>query len=136
MRRVTGIGGVFFKSSNPSQLQEWYRVHLGIPTIGNGGSVFQWRDRDDQRSEGHTVWGPFPDTTDYFKPSGKDFMFNYRVEDLAALLKQLKEEGVETVGEMEEYDYGKFAWIMDPEGNKIELWEPNDEEFRKVNNLR
>ena len=94
---------------------------------GEHGAVFGWRDKEKPEKEGHTAWIPFPENTDFYLPSTKDFMFNYRVENLKELLSILKEEGVEIVGEIEEYSYGKFGWIMDPEGNKIELWEPLDE---------
>ena len=125
-KRVTGLGGVFFKAANPEAIKEWYKKHLHIDS-GEYGAVFKWRDRDQPDAEGNTAWSPFPHNTTYYEPSKKDFMFNYRVENLVELLKTLGEEGVEVVGEVEEYSYGKFGWIMDPEGNKIELWEPLDE---------
>jgi predicted enzyme related to lactoylglutathione lyase len=125
MKRVTGIGGIFFKCENPKQLLEWYNKHLGIKQEGESG-IFEWKEIDKPDSIAQTVFGVFPKDTSYFKPGEKQFMFNYRVENLEELLKQLKEEGIEQVGEIEEYSYGKFGWIMDPEGNKIELWEPND----------
>lgn len=128
MKRVTGLGGVFFKSKDPKKMQEWYDKHLGIPS-GKYGSMFQWREHDKPDKVAYTAWGPFKNDTTYFNPSQKDFMFNYRVENLEELLKVLKEEGVEIVGEMETHDYGKFGWIMDPEGNKIELWEPIDDKL-------
>jgi len=134
MKRVTGIGGVFFKCQNPKNIQDWYNSHLGISPIGEG-SVFEWKQKDNTDKFGHTVWGLFQGSTKYFQPSEKDFMINYRVENLESLMDQLMKEGVESVGEIEKYDYGNFGWIMDPEGNKIELWEPNDEIFRKVNGL-
>ena len=104
-------------------MHDWYKQHLGIDAT-EYGAMFQWRDKEDSEKLGTTVWSTFKKDSKYFNPSDKDFMFNYRVENLAELLKLLKEEGVQVVGEMEEYDYGKFGWIMDPEGNKIELWEP------------
>ena len=125
-KRVTGLGGVFFKSRDPEALKHWYKEHLYIDS-GEYGALFKWRQEDKPEAEGHTAWNPFPEDTDYFQPSRKDFMFNYRVENLEELLKMLENEGVEIVGEMESYPYGKFGWIMDPEGNKIELWEPVDE---------
>lgn len=125
-KRVTGIGGVFFKSRDPEALRGWYQKHLHIES-GEYGALFKWRQHDQPEKEGATAWNPFPEDTSYYQPSKKDFMFNYRVEDLEALLALLKDEGVEIVGEIEEYPYGKFGWIMDPEGNKIELWEPPDE---------
>ncbi|HLF14987.1 MAG TPA: VOC family protein [Bacteroidota bacterium] len=125
MKRVTGIGGLFFKSKDPAALKRWYTEHLGIGH-DKYGSVFTWRDALEPHEERLTVWSPFRDDTTYFGPSAKDFMFNYRVEDLKGLLELLKQEGVTVVGEVEEYEYGRFGWIMDPEGNKIELWEPVD----------
>jgi predicted enzyme related to lactoylglutathione lyase len=123
IKRVTGLGGFFFKCENPNKIKEWYKNHLGIPT-NQYGWTFEWKD--DEGNEGATQWSPFEANTKYFSPSEKQFMLNYRVHDLEALLKVLKEEGVTIVGEMESYDYGKFGWILDPEGNKIELWEPTD----------
>jgi predicted enzyme related to lactoylglutathione lyase len=121
-KRVTGIGGVFFKSSDPKKIKEWYHKHLGIET------VFKWKELDNPSAPApaQTIWSPFKEDTNYFEPSSKPFMFNYRVENLVELLQVLKEEGVEQVGKIEEYPYGKFAWILDPEKNKIELWEPID----------
>jgi predicted enzyme related to lactoylglutathione lyase len=126
-KRVTGLGGVFFKTRDPEAIKQWYNKHLHIDS-GEYGAMFKWRSADNPDQEGVTVWSPFPADTDYYEPSKKDFMFNYRVDNLEELLEVLKEEGVEIVGEMETYSYGKFGWIMDPEGNKIELWEPLDEE--------
>ena len=121
--RVTGIGGFFFKANDPKKLNEWYRIHLGLETNDYGCS-FKWRDQND--AECITQWSPFKDDTEYFAPSKKEFMQNFRVANLELLLIQLKSEGVTVVGEMESYDYGKFGWIVDLEGNKIELWEPID----------
>ena len=126
-KRVTGIGGLFFKTKDPKSSKDWYKKHLGFNT-DDYGSTFWWKDKDDKDCS--TQWSPFKDDTTYFQPSKKDFMFNYRVEDLEALLKVLKTEGVTIVGDMETYDYGKFAWILDNEGNKIELWEPIDSAFK------
>ncbi|GAA3573158.1 VOC family protein [Snuella lapsa] len=120
-KRVTGIGGLFFKSSDPKAIKAWYKKHLGFNT-DDYGCLFRWKDNDG--NDAATQWSPFPEDTSYYEPSKKDFMFNYRVENLHELLKVLKEEGVTIVGEVEEYEYGKFGWILDPEGNKIELWEP------------
>ncbi|MFT7589947.1 MAG: putative enzyme related to lactoylglutathione lyase [Limisphaerales bacterium] len=131
MKRVTGIGGVFFKCKDSEAQKLWYEKHLGIPASQYGFS-FQWNKNEGSDSPGHTAWSPFKTDTKYFEPSQKDFMFNYRVDDLDALLKVLKEEGVEIVGEPESFEYGKFAWIMDPEGNKIELWQPFDEVYAKM----
>ena len=121
MKRVTGIGGFFFKSENPEAIRNWYRDHLGIP-VNPYGWTFEWKDQEG--NDGATQWSPFEANTKYFAPSEKQFMMNYRVDNLEALLEALKEEGVTVVGEMESHDYGKFGWILDPEGNKIELWEP------------
>ncbi len=127
MKRVTGLGGVFFKTKDPKQIKEWYEKHLDMKPDEYGFS-FKWKelDKPDAEEPAVTAWSPFKEDTTYFSPSEKPFMFNYRVENLVELLKVLKEEGVQIVGEMQEYPYGKFGWIMDPEGNKIELWEPKD----------
>ncbi len=125
MKRVTGIGGIFFKSKDPEKTKAWYEKHLGIESGEHGGG-FNWREAEDPSKEGFTAWSVFPGESTYFGPSEKEFMFNYRVENLELLLEELKKEGVEIVGEMESYSYGKFGWIMDPEGRKIELWEPGE----------
>jgi predicted enzyme related to lactoylglutathione lyase len=128
-KRVTGIGGIFFKSEDPSQLNSWYARHLGME-VSEWGTVFKWRELEgDAKVPAQTVWNPFKASTNYFSPSEKPFMINYRVEDLAGLLEALRSEGVTIIGEMQEFSYGKFGWIMDPEGNKIELWEPVDDGF-------
>ena len=124
MKRVTGIGGIFFKSDDPDKLREWYHSHLGIESEQESGAVFKWRKADDSRSERYTVWSAFPSGTDYSAPSEKSFMINFQVENLDELLEQLKSEGVEVDPRVETYEYGRFGWIMDPEGNRIELWEP------------
>lgn len=130
MKRVTGLGGVFFKTTDPKKMKEWYGKHLGLP-VDEYGASFRWIDINDKEAKAPalTAWSPFKDDTTYFAPSEKPFMFNYRVENLVELLRVLKEEGVQIVGEIQEYPYGKFGWIMDPEGNKIELWEPKDDGF-------
>lgn len=128
MKRVTGIGGMFFKSEDPDGQKEWYKKHLGLPT-DQYGWTFWWRDEHGNKCT--TQWSPMSADTTYFKPSTKPFMFNFRVDNLVKLLKVLEQEGVTIVGEMEEYNYGKFGWILDPEGNKIELWEPVDSVFEK-----
>ena len=130
MKRVTGIGGMFFKSKNPDAQKEWYKKHLGIPT-DQYGWTFWWRDENGKKCS--TQWSPMSDNSNYFAPSDKPFMFNFRVENLKELLVLLEKEGVTIVGEVEEYDYGKFGWILDPEGNKIELWEPIDQVFDQEN---
>lgn len=124
MQRVTGIGGIFFKSKNPEKLQAWYREHLGITPKPDGSVMFEWRDRDQPERVGYTVWAPFPHDTKYFDPTTTSFMINYRVADLDQLLKQLRSEGVHVEDRIEESEYGRFAWITDPEGTRMELWEP------------
>jgi predicted enzyme related to lactoylglutathione lyase len=129
MKRVTGIGGIFFKCKDQEAQKRWYEKHLGMQMNDWGGTLFWWRDADHPEKKGSTSWSTFKEDTRYLDPSEKGFMINYRVENLEELLKTLKEEGVQQVGVIESYEYGKFAWIMDPEGNKIELWEPVDEKF-------
>lgn len=128
MKRVTGLGGVFLKCDDQQAMNEWYTKHLGIE-IGEHGGGFKWREVDDAERIGFTAWSTFKKDSNYFDPSEKPFMINYRVENLERLLETLRDEGVDVVGMIEEYSYGKFGWIMDPEGNKIELWEPVDGEF-------
>lgn len=123
MKKVTGIGGIFFKCKDPSQLREWYQTHLGIESNEYGAS-FEWRENDDPQKTGMTQWSPFPQSTQYFAPSEKEFMINYRVENLEELVAELKNKGVTLLDEIAVYDYGKFVHILDAEGNKIELWEP------------
>jgi len=125
MKKVTGIGGIFFKCKDPEAINEWYKTHLGFDTSPYGTS-FEWRQIDDSTKKGLTQWNPFAENTKYFEPSTKDFMLNYRVENLEALVEQLKNEGVTIVDKIEDSDYGKFVHILDIEGNKIELWEPKD----------
>lgn len=125
--RVTGLGGFFFKTEDPKGLKNWYGKHLGLP-VDDYGCTFWWKDKEGKDCS--TQWSTFPKDTNYFQPSEKQFMMNFRVENLVELLAVLKEEGVTVVGEIEEYEYGKFGWILDPEGNKIELWEPKDEAFK------
>lgn len=131
MKRVISLGGVFFKTKDSEKMKQWYEQHLGIPA-GQYGTTFEWQKTDDSKQKGFTAWSLFSDSTKYFEPSDKDFMINYRVENLVELLKVLAQEGVQIIGEMQEESYGKFAWILDPEGNKIELWEPNDSEYEKL----
>ena len=125
MKKVTGIGGIFFKCKDPKAINEWYKTHLGFATTPYGTS-FEWREIDDSTKTGLTQWKPFAENTKYFEPSAKDFMINYRVENLDALVEQLKKEGVTIVDKIEDSDYGKFVHILDIEGNKIQLWEPKD----------
>jgi predicted enzyme related to lactoylglutathione lyase len=131
MKKVTGIGGIFFKCKDPNKMREWYQTHLGLNT-NQYGAVFEWRQGADTTKKGFTQWSPFAETTKYFAPSTKDFMINYRVENLQALVEQLKNGGVTITDNVETFDYGKFVHIIDVEGNKIELWEPNDIEYEKL----
>lgn len=131
MKKVTGIGGIFFKCKDPKKVREWYQTHLGLNT-NDYGAVFEWRQGADTTKKGFTQWSPFGEKTKYFEPSTKDFMINYRVENLEALVEQLKAEGVTILDQIETYDYGKFVHIADVEGNKIELWEPNDAVYEKM----
>ena len=130
MKRVTGIGGIFFKSDNPEELYQWYEKHLGIKREPHGqGAVFPWQEPQDAENDGPsakgmTVWSIFPRSSKYFDPSNAGFMVNYRVNDLDVLLEELRTAGVQIDPHREDYDYGRFACIMDPDGNRIELWEP------------
>jgi predicted enzyme related to lactoylglutathione lyase len=131
MKKVTGIGGIFFKTKDPEKMKAWYKNHLGLETDAYGTN-FEWRQGAEPDKKGFTQWSPFTETTKYFEPSTKDFMINYRVENLEALVAELKSSGVTVTDEIETFEYGKFVHIMDPEGNKIELWEPNDTEYDKI----
>jgi predicted enzyme related to lactoylglutathione lyase len=124
MKRVTGIGGVFFKAKDASALQAWYKQHLGIDVQPWGGAAFDWTDAQGKPVGGTTAWSIDPQGSDHFHPSDAPFMVNYRVEDLRLLVKLLREEGCHLVGTIDESDYGIFAWVLDPEGNKVELWQP------------
>lgn len=124
--RVTGIGGVFFKSKDPNAVKDWYNKHLGLNT-DQWGCTFWWKDKDG--NDCSTQWSPFHEKTKHFEPSKKDFMMNFRVENLEELLETLKAEGVTVMDEIQRAEEGKFGWIDDLEGNKIELWEPNDKAF-------
>lgn len=127
MKKVTGIGGIFFKCKDSKKMTEWYQKNLGLNVNPYGGASFEWYEGADSTKKGQTQWQPFPETTKYFEPSTKDFMINYRVENLEALVEELKKEGVTVLDKIETYDYGKFVHVLDIEGNKIELWEPKDE---------
>jgi predicted enzyme related to lactoylglutathione lyase len=131
MKRVTGIGGIFFKCEDPKSMKDWYANHLGF-NIDSYGTSFEWRQADDVDKKGFSAWSPFDADTRYFEPSQKEFMINYRVENLEWLLEELKKEGVQVLDEIEAVEYGKFAHILDPEGNKIQLWEAFDEEYDKM----
>ena len=130
MKRVTGIGGIFFKCQDPDSLRNWYRDHLGLVT-NQYGSLFEFRLNDDPEKKGYLQWSTFSSDTKYIEPSKKEFMINYRVHDIEKLVEMLKEEGVTILDEIESYEYGKFVHVLDPEGNKIELWEPVDEVFTR-----
>lgn len=129
--RVTGIGGIFFRCEDPEKIKEWYGNNLGL-TIDDYGSAFEFRNANDPEEINYLRWSPFEQGTEYFAPSEKDFMINYRVYDLEGLVKKLRKEGVEFVDEIESYEYGKFIHLVDPEGTKIELWEPNDAFFTQM----
>lgn len=129
--RVTGIGGIFFKTKDPTKTKEWYKNNLGLET-DQWGTNFEWYQGAHPQRKGFTQWSPFSGDTTYFEPSTKDFMINYRVVHIEKLLEQLREAGVTVLDEIESFEYGKFVHILDNEGNKIELWEPNDEEYEKL----
>jgi predicted enzyme related to lactoylglutathione lyase len=124
MKRVTGIGGIFFQAKDPAALQAWYKRHLGIDVQDWGGTAFTWTDSDGRPTGGTTIWSIGPDEGDQIAPGKASFMINYRVEDLHALVAALKEEGCNVLDKMDDSEYGKFAWVIDPEGNKVELWQP------------
>jgi len=124
MKRVTGVGGIFIKSANAERLRAWYQKHLGINVESWGGAAFQWAGSHNPDGHGTTVWNVFEASSNYFEPSAAAFMVNYRVENLHALIAALREEGCQVVGEPQDSEYGKFGWVVDPDGNKIELWEP------------
>lgn len=128
MRKVTGIGGIFFKCKDPEATKKWYRDNLGLVT-NEYGSMFESRDTHNPEKKNYLQWSTFSETTTYLEPSNKDFMINYRVDDLEALVAELRNNGITICDEIATYDYGKFVHIMDPEGNKIELWEPIDSTF-------
>jgi predicted enzyme related to lactoylglutathione lyase len=123
-KRVTGLGGIFFKSRDAKRLHRWYSRHLGIPVTEWGGYPFEWREKDDPKSVGMTVWTIMGGATRYFAPSRAPFMVNYRVANLARVLAALKREKVKIDAKQEDSEFGRFAWIYDPDGNKIELWQP------------
>jgi predicted enzyme related to lactoylglutathione lyase len=123
VQRVTGLGGVFIKCKNPDAMYDWYEKHLGVPRE-YGAVSFKWRDIEEPEKTGMTMWSLFPENTKYFEPSRSPFMMNFRVENLEQLLAALRAEGVQVDDKVESHEYGKFGWIMDPEGNRIELWEP------------
>ena len=124
MKRVTGIGGIFFKAKDAPALRSWYQKHLGIDIQVWGGAAFEWKGADGKPTGGTTVWSINSQDSNQFAPSAASFMINYRVEDLHALVKALKEEGCNVLEKVDDSEYGKFAWVIDPEGNKVELWQP------------
>ncbi|MEP7255807.1 MAG: VOC family protein [Ferruginibacter sp.] len=131
IKKVTGIGGIFFKCKDPKKMRAWYEANLGLNTNAYG-AVFEWRQGADSSKKGFTQWSPFAEKTKYFEPSTREFMINYRVDNIEGLVDQLKKDGVLITDKIETVEYGKFVHIMDIEGNKIELWEPNDIEFEKL----
>jgi predicted enzyme related to lactoylglutathione lyase len=124
MKRVTGIGGIFFQARDPASLRAWYKEHLGIDVQAWGGTSFDWTDSEGKPSAGTTTWSINDASGDHFAPSKSTFMVNYRVEDLHALVAALKAEGCNVLEKVDESEFGKFGWVIDPDGNKIELWEP------------
>jgi len=124
MEKVSGIGGIFFKASDPKSLREWYRDTLGVPVDDYGGASFEWREKDQPDTIGMTIWSTFPSTSTYFDPTRAPFMVNYRVENLDAMLAQLREAGVTVDEKVDDSEYGRFGWATDPEGNRFELWQP------------
>jgi len=129
--KVTGIGGIFFRTKDPDKTKKWYGDNLGL-AISEYGSSFEFRNANRPDEINYLQWSPFEEKTDYFDPSTKEFMINYRVQNIEGLVSRLRENGVTIVDEIESYDYGKFVHILDPEGNKIELWEPIDSVFTEM----
>lgn len=130
MKKVTGIGGIFFKCKDPEKMKHWYHTHLGLQT-DRWGTSFEWQQVGTNK-KGFTQWSPFAEHTTNFQPSENEFMINYRVENLEWLVGELTKEGVKVLDEIAVFDYGKFVHILDPEGRKIELWEPVDESFDEI----
>ena len=124
MKRVTGIGGIFIKSRDPERLKDWYKAHLGLDIQDWGGAVFQWNTPENPDPGGMTIWNVFEETSEYFSPGKARFMINYRVDDLDAVLEALRSEDCDVDEKTEESEFGKFGWVIDPDGNKVELWEP------------
>jgi predicted enzyme related to lactoylglutathione lyase len=120
MAKVTGFGGVFFKSRDPQALSLWYAKHLGVDLADFGGVLF----REDEQRPGYTLWAPFAQNTRYFEPSGREFMLNFRVDDLSGILASLRSAGVQVDAKVEDSEFGRFGWIEDPEGTRVELWQP------------
>lgn len=129
--KVTGVGGIFFRCKNPKAVKEWYGKNLGM-AVGEYGSSFEFRNANRPEEINYLQWSTFDENTEYFNPSEKQFMINYRVQNIEQMVENLKAAGVTIVDKIEEYEYGKFVHIMDPEGNKIELWEPVDKVFTEM----
>ncbi len=123
MAKIIGLGGIFFKAKSPLELASWYKQYLGLGTLEWGGAIFPWQNLPDLNSGAYSLWAPFEEKTDYFSPSTQNFMVNFVVDDLEELVKNLKEQNQE-ISELQIQEHGKFAWILDPEGNKVELWQP------------
>lgn len=128
MKKATSIGGIFFRSKDPAKTKAWYQQHLGFDT-DDYGTNFEWRQADAPDRKGFTLWNPFAQDTDYFGSPDQEFMLNFRVENLEALVKQMRAEGIEIVDDIATYDYGKFVHIIDADGRRVELWEPNDDAY-------
>ncbi|CAN5192677.1 glyoxalase/bleomycin resistance/dioxygenase family protein [soil metagenome] len=124
MKRVTGIGGIFFKARDAQLLRAWYQRHLGIDVQAWGGTAFSWADGEGKPVGGSTIWSIASSQAEQFEPGTAPFMVNYRVDDLHALVKVLREEGCNVLEKTDDSEYGRFGWVIDPEGNKVELWEP------------
>ena len=123
MKKATGIGGIFFKCKDPAAVRAWYQSHLGIDSE-EYGATFTWREDHDPGKQGATQWSPFADKTKYFDPSTKDFMINYRVQNIEEMIADMKKNGVTVLDEIQDSEYGKFVHVLDIEGNKVELWDP------------
>lgn len=131
MKKVTGIGGIFFKCEDPAKLKDWYSSNLGLIT-NEYGAVFEFRKSEGKQEKAYLNWSPMSKDTKHTEPSNKDFMINYRVENIESLVEELKANGVTVLDEIESFEYGKFVHILDPENNKIELWEPVDSCFTEL----
>jgi len=132
MGRAVGIGGIFFRSEDPKASRAWYAKNLGLNADMQWGTSFEWLQAPEGTKKGFTLWNPFPRDTDYFGESGQQFMLNFRVDDLDALIEKLRADGVTIAKEIESYEYGKFAHVVDGDGHRVELWEPNDDEYEKI----
>jgi predicted enzyme related to lactoylglutathione lyase len=130
-KKVTGVGGIFFKCKDPQQVKDWYNKNLGLNT-DQYGALFEFRSTDVPEQKNYLQWSPFKEDTTYFEPSKKEFMINFRVANIEKLVEQLRKDGVQILDDIESFDYGKFVHILDVEGNKIELWEPVDQVFSKA----